>query len=237
MDREPFKNKILQHLDADIIERLRLRPLQLEVDHPLQIPGESIKQLYFVEAGIGSMTTVFRNGFQVEVGMFGYESVVGVSALMGTKRCLNSIFMQLGGHGFASPIKAAKAEFERHERFHSLALRYVQAQLIQATQSAACNAHHHHDQRLARWLLICADRSEQQNFRMSHQYLAQMLGSTRQTVSSAASRLKDKGLIDYRRGTVFILDHKGLETEACECYQVVKSHLDNVAEFDTGFAV
>jgi CRP-like cAMP-binding protein len=237
MEPGPFKNTILRHLDADIIERLRLRPLQLEVKHALQVPGEPIKQLYFVEAGIGSMTTVFRNGFQVEVGMFGYESVVGVSGLMGTKRSLNSTFMQLAGHGFASPVRAARAEFERHEKFHSLALRYVQAQLTQATQSAACNAHHHHNQRLARWLLICADRSEQQNFKMSHQYLAEMLGSTRQTVSSAASDLKHKGLIDYRRGTVFILDHKGLETEACECYQVVKSHLENVTEFDTGFAV
>src|ERR1700709_773987 len=139
MDLEPFRNKILKHLDADIIERLRLRPLQLEVEHPLQIPGESIKDLYFVEAGIGSMTTVFRNGFQVEVGMFGYESVVGVSGLMGTKRCLNRIFMQRAGQEFASPIKAARAEFERHDKFHSLALRYVQAQLTQSTQSAACN--------------------------------------------------------------------------------------------------
>jgi CRP-like cAMP-binding protein len=232
----PFRNTLLQHFAPDIIERLQLRPVILGKKCNLEVPGQPIKNLFFLEEGIGSMTTIFKSGFQVEVGMFGYESAVGVSALMGTKHSLNGVFMQLAGHGFASPIDAAKAEFERHAKFHFLVLRYVQAQLVQAMQSAACNAHHNHEQRLARWLLICADRAKTDTFDMSQEFLSEMLGNTRPTVSMAAGILKKHGLIDYRRGKISILDPEGLQSYACECYGVVKAHLDNFAAFDTDFA-
>lgn len=96
------------------------------------------------------MTTIFTDGSQVEVGLFGFESVIGISALMGTKKSLNRIYMQNSGHGFTSPIDVARVEFSRNQRFQFLALRYVQAQLTQATQSAGCNARHSIEQRLAR---------------------------------------------------------------------------------------
>ncbi len=183
------------------------------------------------------MTTIFGDGFEVEVGMFGYESAIGISALMGTKHSLNRVFMQLGGYGFSSPLRAAQEEFARHGEFHHLALRYVQAQLTQATQSAACNVHHSHEQRLARWILICSDRARQDVMKLSQEFLADMLGSARPTVTITASHLKDLKLITYSRGVIHILDRKGLEKQACECYGVVKNHLDNFSEFDTGFAV
>lgn len=233
----PYVNTVLCHLDPEVIERLHLQPVSLPLRHNLQTPGSVIDHIYFVEAGIGSMTTVFEDGAQVEVGMFGYESVMGVSALMGAKKSLNHIFMQLGGHGYSSPLAAAKAEFKRNERFHDLALRYVQAQLTQTAQSAACNATHDHAQRLARWLLICADRANTNDLALSQEFLAEMLGSRRTTVTLAAGILKDKGLIDYRRGSIHILDVPGLTAQACECYLVVKEHLENFADFDTGFAV
>jgi CRP-like cAMP-binding protein len=109
----------------------------------------------------------------------------------------------------------------------------VQAQLDQATQSIGCNAKHHFEPRLARWLLICADRSRSDTFKMSHELLADMLGGTRATVSLAAGSLKKKGLIQYSRGVIRILNATELEKNACECYQVIKSHLRNYAEFDT----
>ena len=237
MQKANFRNTILQHLDPATIERLQLRPVELKLRKNLEEPKQPIRHIFFVEEGIGSMTTVFQDGFEVEVGMFGYESAVGVSALMGTKHSLNRVFMQLAGHGFSSPLSAAKKEFERHGDFHELALRYVQAQLTQATQSAACNVHHSHEQRLARWILICSDRAKQDAMRLSQEFLADMLGSARQTVTVAAGKLKERGLITYGQGVIHILDREGLEKQACECYQVVKSHLDNLAEFDTGFAV
>ena len=145
--------------------------------------------------------------------------------------------MQLGGYGFASPLEAAHEEFDRRGEFHRLALRYVQAQLTQATQSAACNAHHNHEQRLARWVLICSDRAQQDVLALSQEFLADMLGSARPTVTITARILKSKGLITYSRGTLRILDRQGLEKQACECYQVVKTHLESYADFDTAFAV
>ncbi len=231
-----FNNTLLGHLDSDVIDRLKLRNVELPLRQDLETPGKQITSLYFVEQGIGSMTTIFRDGFEVEVSMFGYESAVGISALMGTKHSLNRVFMQLPGYGFACPLRAAQQEFARHGEFHRLALRYVQAQLTQATQSAACNVHHSHEQRFARWILICSDRAKQNTMSLSQEFLAEMLGSARPTVTATARALKAKGLITYTRGVLTITDRKGLEEQACECYEVVKHHLENFVEFDTGFA-
>jgi hypothetical protein len=172
----------------------------------------------------------------VEVGMFGYESVAGVSALMGTKRSLNRVYMQIAGHGYSSPLEVARKEFKLGGRFQTLCLRYVQAQLVQAMQSAGCNAKHDIEQRLARWLLICADRAHTDTFKMSQEFLAHMLGSSRPTVTIAAAGLKRRKLIRYTRGEIQIMDVKGLEQRACECYRVIKDHLDNYADFDGGIA-
>jgi CRP-like cAMP-binding protein len=145
--------------------------------------------------------------------------------------------MQIAGHGFASPMEAATLEFRRFGKFHDLALRYVQAQLTQATQSAGCNAKHELDQRLARWLLLCSDRARSENFSISHEFLADMLGVSRPTISVAAAHMKEQGLISYTRGIIHIVDPAGLEKMSCECYRVVKDHLDNYLEFDTGFVI
>ena len=178
------------------------------------------------------MTTTFEDGSQVEVGMFGYESIIGISALMGSKQSLNRVYTQVQGHGYSSPIKAGRAEFERAGLFQKLALRYVQAQLLQTAQSAGCNAKHHLEQRLARWLLITADRVHQNTFFMSQEFLGDMVGNTRSTVSRAAGTLKDEGLIEYNRGQVSILDLTGLRRRSCECYAIIKEHLDNYAAFE-----
>ena len=237
MPTGPFRNVLLNHMASDVISRLQLRRLELPIKYELEVPGEGIDSIFFVEQGIGSMTTCFDDGVQVETSMFGYESAVGVSALMGTKHSLNRIFMQLAGYGYASPIRAAQTEFQRGGIFQTLTLRYVQAQLTQSTQNAACNATHTYEQRLARWLLICADRAKQDDLEMAQEFVAEMLGSTRSTVSIAAAHLKAKGLIDYHRGKIQLLKKDQLEAEACECYRVVRNHLEAYAHFDSGFAV
>lgn len=237
MHAGPFRNTVLRHLDAATIARLELRPVHLELKRDLEIPGQTIENMYFLEEGIGSMTAVFEDGAQVEVSMFGYESAVGVSALMGTKHSLNRIFMQLAGRGFSCPIGTARQEFARGGKFQALALRYVQTQLTQSMQNAACNALHSHEQRLAKWLLICCDRAHTDTLEVAQEFVSMMLGSTRSTVSIAAHAFKEQGLIDYSRGKVKVLKADLLEREACECYRVVRDHLENLAEFDTGFAI
>jgi len=232
-----FKNTLLKSLDGDIIDRLRLQPVELELKHEIENPGHPIDYLYFLEEGMASMTTTFKDGSQVEVGMFGYESVVGVSALMGTRRSLNRVYTQIAGHGYTCHVEDAKREFRLGGHFQFLALRYVQAQLVQAMQSAGCNAKHSFEQRLARWLLICADRAHVDTFKISHEFLADMLGGRRPTISTTAGILKRKGLIDYTRGEIRILDVAGLTKISCECYLTIKDHLDNYAEFDTAITV
>ena len=229
-----YKNLILRALDGETINRLRLRPVTFELGHELEYPGKPIANVFFVEQGMASMTTTFQDGTQVEVGMFGYEGLIGVSALMGTKLSLNRIYTQIAGSGFSAPVTLAMQEFQRGGAFQSLALRYVQAQLMQATQSAGCNAKHSVHQRLARWLLICADRAHSSSFRTSHEFLADMLGVGRPSVSLAAEGFKLEKLIRYNRGLMEILDTPGLEQRACECYSVVRDHLSNLAEYDSG---
>ncbi len=229
-----FKNTILKNLDADSIARLHLRRITFEVNHEIEFPGHAIDKLIFVEEGMASMTTTFQDGSQVEVGMFGYESAIGISALMGTKRSLNRVYTQIAGWGYATKVELARHEFELGGRFQQLALGYVQTQLVHAMQSAGCNATHSIDQRLARWLLLCGDRVHGTRYKMSQEFLSHMLGSTRSSVSIAASILKDAGLIDYRRGTIDLLDVPALESRSCECYRVIKDYLDNYAQFDDG---
>jgi CRP-like cAMP-binding protein len=232
MNAAPFKNSILRSLDAETISRLQLKPLTLQSGREIENPGEPIEHLIFIEDGIGSMTNTFQDGFQVGVGMFGYESVMGASALIGTHRSLNKVYMLMSGYGLSCRMPLATLEFQRFGRFHNLVLRSVQAMLVQACQSAGCNAHHNLAQRLSRWLLLCSDRSESLTLNLTHEYLADMLGSNRSTVSIAAEHLQSEGLIRYSRGKVVILNRPGLEQRACECYHAVRDHLANYLEVE-----
>src|SRR5580692_3180699 len=118
----PYKNALLNALGTEAIVRLHLRPVTFELEHEIEFPGSSIDYLYFLEEGMASMTTTFKDGSQVEVGMFGYKSVIGVSALMGTKRSLNRVYTQIAGHGYASPLERARVEFALGGEFQRLAL-------------------------------------------------------------------------------------------------------------------
>ncbi len=228
-----FNNNLLHALSPESIARLDLHPIEFELNHEIEWPGTPITRLSFVEKGMASLTVTFDDGSQVEAGMFGFESVIGISALMGTKLSLNRVYTQIAGHGFTCPIENGRAEFKRGGNFHMLTLRYVQAQLVQAIQSAGCNAKHTMEQRLARWLLICRDRAQSDTFRMSQEYLSDMVGASRPTVSVIAATMKEKNLIQYTRGIMHVLDAVALEKTACECYKVIKQHLDSFASFDS----
>lgn len=232
-----YRNKILQHLAPAVIERLNLKRIDLELEHEMEYTGSHINRIFFIGDGVGSMTSTFQDGSQVEVGLFGYESVIGISALMGTKRSLNRIYMQIAGWGYVSPVPCVAAEFASGGEFQRLALRYVQMQLTQATQSAACNAKHDLEQRLSRWLLLCADRSRSDSFHISQQFLANMLGVARASINVIAGQLRKEGLLEYRRNQVHIPSIPALEKRTCECYSILRDHLENYTEFDTGFVV
>lgn len=228
-----FTNSILRSLSPETLERLRLRPVELGVPRQLESPGTSIGHLIFLEQGAASMTTTFGDGSQVEAGLYGYESVIGISALMGTKQSLNRIYMQIPGNGFVATIADGRREFQRGEHFQRLALAFVQAQLIQLAQSAGCNAKHTVEQRLARWLLTCADRSRSTSFSISQDFVATMLGIRRMSASAAIGELRVNGVIEHHRNEIRLVNRQALEMAACECYAVVRNHLDSFAEFDS----
>lgn len=226
-----FQNVILQHLDDEAIQRLAPRPVELKLAQELERPGGRIEQMVFIEEGIASMTTEFRDGSQVESGMFGCESAVGAPALMGLRNSRNHIAIQVPGHGFVVTKDAAEREFRRMNCFHDMVLRYMQSQILQASQSSGCNARHNVQQRLSRWLLLCHDRGNTDVLQLTQEFLAAMMGVERPAVTIVARRLQDQGLIDYNRGRVRIADRPGLEKVACECYEVARRELEAFREY------
>jgi CRP-like cAMP-binding protein len=235
MNFPTFTNNILLHLEPDIIARLHLQRVDLPVNREIEFPGERIASLIFVEEGVASMTATFESGFQVEIALAGSESVLGTSSMMGTRRSLNRVYMQIGGWGYSAPMAAATAEFKRAGKFHDLTLRYLQAQFIQSAQTAGCNAYHHIEQRMARWLLLCSDRIGDRVLPLSHEYMAQMLGVRRSSVTIVAGDLQRRKLIQYTRGKIKLLDLPGLEALSCECYRVVRNHLHSLRDNDESF--
>jgi len=231
MAEHRFRNIVLQHLEPDAIERLQLRPVTLKAGQVLESPGSSFDELVFLEEGIASLTTIFEDGAQVEAGMFGCESAIGSPALMGLRNGRSHIAVQVPGHGYASGKNAAEREFRRMECFHDLILRYMQSQILQATQSAGCNARHNVQQRLSRWLLLCQDRTDIETLQLTQEFLAAMLGVERPAVTVVAGKLQGQGLIDYSRGRVRIVDRDGLEKLACECYAVARRELEAFASY------
>jgi CRP-like cAMP-binding protein len=230
MSVQAFKNVILQRLRPEVIDRLELQRVELPVGREIEFPGSGIANLLFIEEGIASMTVTFQDGFEVEVALAGPESILGTSSMMGTRRSLNRVYMQIGGWGYASVLSVATKEFKRAEQFHDLTLRWVQAQFIQSAQTAGCNARHTVEQRMARWLLLCADRVGDSVLPLSHEYMADMLGVTRSSVTLVAGHLQERKLIQYTRGKIRLRDIAGLESLSCECYRVVRDHLRSFAD-------
>ena len=220
-----FQNLILSGLPRAEIARLRpnLEPLPLPQNKDLSLPREEACYGYFLEEGVASITLTMRNGVSVEVGIVGREGLVGLPILFGSGQMPTHTFMHIGGSGFRIAARALKAEFDRPGTFRTLCGRYFQSHLMQVSNAAACNRLHNIEQRLARWLLLCHDRTGLSRLPLTHEFLSNMLGTGRATVSLGAEVLQRSKLIAYSRGKVDILDRQGLERAACECYQTTRA--------------
>jgi CRP-like cAMP-binding protein len=169
-----------------------------------------------------------ENGSTAEIGVAGNEGLVGVALFMGGETTPNRAVVQSAGGAVKIGAKELQREFALGGRFQQLLLRYTQALLTQISQTAVCNRLHSIEQQLCRWLLLSHDRLQSDTLVMTHDLIANMLGVRREGVTHAAQRLQESGLIRYIRGTITILDRKGLEAAACECYQVVKNEYDRL---------
>jgi CRP-like cAMP-binding protein len=226
-----YRNTLLRSFSPDVIVRLHLHAVSLPLRFDIETPGEEIPHLIFLEDGIASMTATFLDGGQVELGVLGYESLLCTSALVGTQRSLNRVYMQIAGRGYTTPTANAAREFALHGEFHDVALRSNQADFLQTAQTAGCNARHNVEQRLARWLLLCADRMESPTLNLPHEHIASMLGCNRSTVTVAAGDLQRAGLIQYSRSKIRVLDRARLELRACECYRTLVDYLAAPIDF------
>jgi CRP-like cAMP-binding protein len=224
------KNVILSALPDEEFEGLRpkLREVSIPLGEIVYLPEQPIEHVYFINSGIISWLAVLEDGNTVEAGVIGPEGIAGMSVVLGAASTPNQGLAQ-------SPIEALKMragdlvdEFRKGGQLHNLLLRFVHTMFLQVTQTAACNRLHTLDQRLARWLLMTHDRLDGNKFTLTQDFLSRMLGVRRAGVSVAATSLRQKGLIDYHRGDITILNHVGLEDAVCECYQIVKAEYDRL---------
>ena len=220
----PVKNALLLAIPDREFGLLRphLEYLELPNHQILHEPGQKIEYAYFLNHGMISLVVLTSDGRSVEVAIVGHEGIVGTPLAVGLKRGPYRTIIQISASGFRLKSEMLEELLPRTPELRVILNRYVQIQGLQIAQIAACNRLHEVEQRLARWLLMCQDRIGSDELPVTHEFLAQMLGTGRPSVSLAAGILQKAGMIENIRGTVKIANRKGLEEAACECYAAMR---------------
>lgn len=216
-------NSVLQTLSPKENQRLLARHEQVKLTYGdiLCEPGKQLRHVYFPNSGIISLLTPVGGHSNVEVGLVGREGMAGMALFLGVG--VSPVRMLVQGSGTALRIEAVafRHEIKRNPVLQRALNRYLYAFMVQVAQTAGCNSFHELNIRLARWLLMTHDRVRSDDFRLTQEFLAHMLGVRRSGVSAAAMRLQEKKLIRYSRGKITILSRKGLERASCACYRAV----------------
>jgi CRP-like cAMP-binding protein len=209
-----------------IVTDLRLRPLK--VRQVLQPPDEIVNEVVFPLDGVASMISLGDTGNSVEVATIGCEGMVGLPSFLGGQKAAVEIFVQVPGEGLHLSAEAFHHHLDRVPTLMQSLLRYTQALLTQVAQCSACNVYHPVEARCARWLLQTHDRVKGDEFPLTQEFLALMLGVRRATVTETAGALQERGLIRYHRGVITVVNRKGLEAAACECYRLISKEYDRL---------
>jgi CRP-like cAMP-binding protein len=207
---------------GDIMDELEPHPLQRGTI--LGTARAAADHVYFVESGIVSLVATTRSGSSVEVALVGKEGVAGIADALGSQPMPYSLVVQLPGLAYRAPKLLIRQHVLSCSALHELLMDYSQRVIHQLAQSALCNRFHTSVQRLARWLLLTAERADTHRFELTHEFVAQMVGAPRSAVSESASALREKGIIDYRRGVLTIRNPSRLHRIACECFDVVSTN-------------
>lgn len=176
----------------------------------------------FMTSGIASVVTPMLDGGTAEVELIGYEGLVGSFHLLGSAPVPTSCFIQMAGTGLRMELSVLRESFRTSDAIRDRILELVQYQALTVSQMAGCNRLHESEARLARWLLMAQDRTRSDVLNLTQEFLAEMLGTQRTTVTTTAGALQRSGFIQYRQGEVKIVDREGLEAAACDCYRIVK---------------
>jgi CRP-like cAMP-binding protein len=218
------RNHVLAALPHEVLASLRrhLKRVTLARGRVLCEADEPLKNVYFVEAGAVSLVTVFEDGTSAEMATVGREGVVGIGTFLGGEYALGRYVVPLPGSALTIDAPRFRSLVQENSGLRAACELYARAFLANLLQNVACNASHRVEQRCARWLLMCEDQAEDNSFELTQEYLADMLGVRRSTVTVVALALQNADLIRYRRGAITILDRRGLEAVACECYRIVR---------------
>jgi CRP-like cAMP-binding protein len=227
-DRGPAKNQVLASLPTKECGRLcsQLEPVTLRFGQVLYQPGGKIKHVYFPIDCLISLLTAVDKRRTLEVGMVGNEGMAGMPFILGMGVSGVRALVQGGGNALRIESAAFRVEFAQNLALQQALYRYTYALMAQISQTAACNRFHPAQARLARWLLMTRDRVDSDEFPLTHEFLAHMLGVRREGVTEAARTLKLRKLIDYSRGRIRILNVRGLKASSCSCYAIVKAVFD-----------
>lgn len=223
-----IRNGILAALPYQEFARLfpNLRLVNLAAGDVLCETGDNIRHAYFLNSGAVCLLAESSNGESIEVGSVGNEGVVGVPTILRVERALFRVIVEIPGDALRVEADTLREEFHRGGELQNWLLRYTHALFTQMFQSGICNHFHTVEQRLARWLLVTSDRGQSESFQLTHELIAQMLGTSRSAVTMAAARLERLGLISHCRGKVIILDRPALQVTGCECYEIIKDEFD-----------
>jgi CRP-like cAMP-binding protein len=228
--QEHVGNRLLRSVSAE--ERARLGPstkgVILSLGQVLYECGEGIDYVYFPTTCVVSLLYTMRDGSTAEMALAGNDGLIGIASILGGGNLPHRAVAQIGGHALKIPARVLQEEFMRGGLLQRILLRYTQALITQISQTAVCNRLHPLEQRLCRWLLLCHDRLDGSEIPMTQEFIANMLGGRRESVTVAAGRLQDAGLIHYSRGHITVLDREGLEGMVCECYKIVADELNRL---------
>jgi len=232
----PCANRLLALLPRKDYEQLRphLEYAPLKYRQSLYRANRPIGFVYFIETGVGSLVNTMANGDAAEVGTIGNEGVVGLPLLLQDARSPTSVYVQVPGSGLRMKASLFQKELAASATMRTVMLHYAHAFFNQVAQSAACNQFHSLDKRCCRWLLMTHDRMGSDDFLLTQEFLAMMLGVQRTGVTAAAGALQRAGLITYSRGNVTIRNRRGLERRACECYGISAREFDRLLDSKTG---
>ena len=221
-------NRLFGALEPASRERieLHLEPIKLKLGDLVCDAGGILKHAYFPEGAVLSLLTVLEDGAAIETANIGREGAFGLFAAMYSRVSFNRCLVQMEGGVVRWPIQLLQAEFRNSEHVRNLFVSYSETLLSQVQQTVACNAQHSTQPRMARWLLMMHDRAEGKPLPYTHEFMSQMLGANRKSVTLAALSLQTAGIIAYRRGSITVLDRAGLEMASCECYAIVRERFE-----------
>jgi CRP-like cAMP-binding protein len=226
----PGQNRLLSTLPRNVQIRLlpHMEKLSLAVRHVLYEPDAPIVHVYFPLSGVLSLVIVLKGGECVEIGTVGNEGMLGTPVLLGARRSPCRSMVQVAGQSLRMRAEHFRQSLDEQPEFAGIVRRYTQGLFNQVSQTTACNHVHSVQARMCRWLLMTHDRVGADEFHLTQELLAQMLGVRRPSVTVAAGGLQRAGLIRYQRGRICIVDRAGLEAGACECYETVRQEFDRV---------